>query len=640
MDGKKSVRILILSANLGNAQPDDPSLSAWIPHNGYCKFAIQDPPLYPVVMDPSSLASDDILFHQSSEGVIPAASPINKIETSDHTEQATDVAAAAASSVTDKTDEFIADFSEIAASDDNQTSEDKIETSTTEKEDPFLADFPPVAANWADSVEDPIIAEDQSGAIVVSVEEPVEFLFNTAFSDSVAEEDDYAAFLAGQAAHEAITTENDEYDEAIDTADDEYNAFLAAQAAHVTQDEEEDANGGDAEYTKFLAVQNRNTMEYEKSLIDDGFSDGIVNFPATHGSGHHKNDSDEGSCSLPPPFGTDFAEAFPTWESSPAFPTWAPSPSILLPKVRAPLAIKKPALRKEKAPPSPNDVKPLPEQEVDTPPADDELSLSLQTKPQNEQFDIIVIGMQEATFDTSEEGNDDFHPDDDNAADDGSLSSSSSDEEEAEESMGTSTTASAISTDDDIGLADTVNTKRSKSLTGKVLGATLKVGKLASKSTLKVGKVASKSTLKAGKKTMKVGKATVKAGKAAKTLTKEKDHTKARTPSAQQSHTPLEDGLSEWNDTKILHYLFEDQLPSYKRALSYQLGEMRLMIYYLKSEVNLDILSVKAQATGKAGLANKGGIVAEVAVNDTTRLAFLTAHLEAHVRMTMYEYFQ
>jgi hypothetical protein len=265
-----------------------------------------------------------------------------------------------------------------------------------------------------------------------------------------------------------------------------------------------------------------------------------------------------------------------------------------------PVAIEEPASRKGKAPPPPNNVKPLPEQAIlEDRPVGHGAAVSLPTKLQNERFDIVVIGMQEATFDTEEE-NDDFH------ADDGSVSSSSSDEEEAE-------AAGVISTDG-------VSTKKSRTLTGKVLGATLKVGKLASKSTLKV---------------MKVGKATVKAGKAAKTLTKEKDHTKVSTPTAQQSSTPLDEGgLSEWTDTKILHYLFEDQLPSYDRALSYQLGEMRLMIYYLKSEVNLDVLSVKAQATGKAGLANKGGIVAEVSVNDSTRLGFLTAHLEAHVSMT------
>jgi len=41
-------------------------------------------------------------------------------------------------------------------------------------------------------------------------------------------------------------------------------------------------------------------------------------------------------------------------------------------------------------------------------------------------------------------------------------------------------------------------------------------------------------------------------------------------------------------------------------------------------------LSVGYHATGKAGLANKGGILAEVAVNKTTKLSFMTAHLEAH----------
>jgi hypothetical protein len=60
------------------------------------------------------------------------------------------------------------------------------------------------------------------------------------------------------------------------------------------------------------------------------------------------------------------------------------------------------------------------------------------------------------------------------------------------------------------------------------------------------------------------------------------------------------------------------------------------MVYYKAGTAaedvlqTLDVLSVSYQATGKAGLANKGGIVAEVAVNKTTKLSFLTAHLEAH----------
>jgi hypothetical protein len=52
------------------------------------------------------------------------------------------------------------------------------------------------------------------------------------------------------------------------------------------------------------------------------------------------------------------------------------------------------------------------------------------------------------------------------------------------------------------------------------------------------------------------------------------------------------------------------------------------------------VLSVKTQATGKHGLANKGGIVAEVAVNQSTRLAFMTAHLEAHVSLPTLEDFK
>jgi hypothetical protein len=41
----------------------------------------------------------------------------------------------------------------------------------------------------------------------------------------------------------------------------------------------QDVNGGDAENTEFVEVQKKNTMEYEKSLKDQGSSDGVVNFP-------------------------------------------------------------------------------------------------------------------------------------------------------------------------------------------------------------------------------------------------------------------------------------------------------------------------------------------------------------------------
>jgi hypothetical protein len=64
---------------------------------------------------------------------------------------------------------------------------------------------------------------------------------------------------------------------------------------------------------------------------------------------------------------------------------------------------------------------------------------------------------------------------------------------------------------------------------------------------------------------------------------------------------------------------------------------MRLLIFFNSSEISMEVLSIKALNTGKGGLANKGGIVAEVLVNGTTRLAFFTAHLEAHEGVSKYE---
>lgn len=154
---------------------------------------------------------------------------------------------------------------------------------------------------------------------------------------------------------------------------------------------------------------------------------------------------------------------------------------------------------------------------------------------------------------------------------------------------------------------------------------------------LHAAKKAGKQTVKAGKKTVKAGKKTLKAGKktaiAAHQLISEKDHTNREPPTAQQMNRPTEEdeGMLEWEDTDVLHFMFDDQLPSYERALSYQLGQMRMMVYYLKSSVDVNVLSVNTKATGKHNLANKGGIVTEVAVNGTTRLSFSSAHLEAHV---------
>jgi hypothetical protein len=90
------------------------------------------------------------------------------------------------------------------------------------------------------------------------------------------------------------------------------------------------------------------------------------------------------------------------------------------------------------------------------------------------------------------------------------------------------------------------------------------------------------------------------------------------------------------DDTHVLHDLLQDQLPSYTQAVSYQSGQMRLMIFYNGDAITLDVISLKAQNTGRAGLANKGGIVAEVNINGGTRIAFFTAHLEAHEGASKY----
>lgn len=64
---------------------------------------------------------------------------------------------------------------------------------------------------------------------------------------------------------------------------------------------------------------------------------------------------------------------------------------------------------------------------------------------------------------------------------------------------------------------------------------------------------------------------------------------------------------------------------------------MRLEVYVHKSQLNVEVLKVDGQNTGRAGLANKGGIVAEILINGKTKISFLTAHLEAHEGNTKYQ---
>ncbi|CAJ1932483.1 unnamed protein product [Cylindrotheca closterium] len=260
-------------------------------------------------------------------------------------------------------------------------------------------------------------------------------------------------------------------------------------------------------------------------------------------------------------------------------------------------------------------------------------------------FEIIVIGMQEATFDPNKdpdakepekvgserssrtvEGSDSEGSDDDVGEDEGSEDDGNEDgeDDEADDSDDEGRNGSSEEDIDDAPQSST-------SLAGSEKDeASAKKSKL-----LSIAKKAGKGAMKAGKGALGKGakklKAARKTSKAVKTLMSARNHTKRELPFLRQETSPSEDGaMAKWEDTDVLHFLFEGQLPSYDRALSYQLGEMRLMVYYLKTSVKLDVLSVKAKPTGKANLANKGGIVTEVAVNGATRLCFSSAHLEAH----------
>ena len=221
-------------------------------------------------------------------------------------------------------------------------------------------------------------------------------------------------------------------------------------------------------------------------------------------------------------------------------------------------------------------------------------------------YDLVVIGMQEATFESDKK---------DSFSSDANTSGDEEMELLVNEFNASDNYRSANQLDFDCDFEETT-TKR-KSVSGKILSAGLKIGK--------AGLMVGKAGFKASKK---VTKATVKTAKTVNTLASYKDHSDRCLPSAMPKD--IEAGFPGWSSTDVLHYRFEEQLPRYKRALSYQLGEMRLVLYYNPLKVNLDVLGVKCKATGIGGLANKGGIVAEVTINDSTRVSFLTAHLEAH----------
>lgn len=240
-------------------------------------------------------------------------------------------------------------------------------------------------------------------------------------------------------------------------------------------------------------------------------------------------------------------------------------------------------------------------------------------------LDVIVIGLQEATFSekakkhsilTEEE-------DEDSEDEDAGLQLNHSESENDPLDFDFDAVAPTYMSP----TASTPNTKKKKSISRELL----KTGYKAGKAGLKAGYKASK----------KVTQKTTETIKTVNTLASYKDHSDKVLPVFEDTtaaNTAVASGTlpTTWSSTDILHYRFAQQLPEYQRAGSYQLGEMRLLIYYHPKKVKVKVEQVSYKPTGKGGrLANKGGIVTQLAVagidtKTTTRLSFVTAHLEAH----------
>jgi hypothetical protein len=134
------------------------------------------------------------------------------------------------------------------------------------------------------------------------------------------------------------------------------------------------------------------------------------------------------------------------------------------------------------------------------------------------------------------------------------------------------------------------------------------------------------------------GENPLKVGKNATNLnTQTTDHVLGERFKEAKSNSTIEDNDRGDGDTLFLHQMLQDHLPSYTRVVSHQRGQMRLLIFYNQLEISLDVLSVQAQNTGKAGLPNKGGIKAECNINNGTRIALFSAHLEAHEGESKYK---
>jgi hypothetical protein len=500
---KTSVKLLICSANMGNAQPDPGSINQWIPSDGLISLVVKDPPKFPVSFSAEPTEAELESMEKRSSNV-DLKGENNEPEFLAFLEQHAD--------------------SEFASHDDAYeaflaSQHEKVHINESQEDNVTVSNLP---------VEDDYEAFLQNNASVTSLHA---FDYNTpVVVDNADDGDDYEAFLAKQAASAEIA----------DTFD--YNTPIVVN----------DAPSADDDYEAFLAKQ---TQEASDPLNASVASDMMSTGSKSNTKGSIRSDRTSTTSTT--------RKSSSTSSQSQASDTKKIDP--------------------------------------------------------HEQFDIVILGMQEATFETEGGGTSDDDLDLGASDDDSSLSSEEEDLVESLEEAVITETDESITTEE----IETEDGKKKKTLTNRMFGATKKVGK----ATLKVSSKTAKVTLKVGKGTLKAGGKAMEAGKAAKQLTMAKDHTNRHVDTAQK-----ESSSTSWSDTRTLHYLFEKQLPSYTRSLSYQLGQMRLVIYTKTSKaLEVELISVKHEPTGKHGLANKGGIVSEILVNKTTRLSFLTAHLEAHV---------
>ena len=762
---KTSVRILICSSNLGNAQPDYDSLNAWIPVDGYCEHVVpseNEEPQYPVVFKPpkQQLPSKSLVSPEAAATTTQKKKKIPSSSSSQTTSNTEDVVVAKkegkSSDETTKEESAANTRATDTAADTEQVSEGGDVTTTTKTPDDDYEAF--LAAQNSDGGD--TAADDEYEAFLAAQNANFGSLGGGDDEDAKYDDpyapnagkvsyddgdgatagndgDDYEAFLAAQNAaftgpadggrgddgpqfddpyapsayadayanaagdddeEEDDDDDDDEDDYADYNEDDDYEKFLASQAAAASDDanvvlgddpyapppaeedydaflarqQQDDAapqDDDEDEYAKFLEGQKKKTLSGFMEVEEEKRAS-MISSKANllQDSEHVSSEVGGAQVSVDESVQTDGFQ--PTDVSLLESTAKAPETATTTPTATMDFA--------NFANFSAFDDK-----------NNNEQAGGKDDNNAKERFDIIIIGMQEATFEAKEEGEEAAGEEEEEEEDEDSLhrtdSVGSIDDldptHEAGEPASPPKKASSASAAGDASVASTATTattsttdvadepktsnkspKGKKSLTGKLFGAAgkavtsvggekllnLSAAKSATKgatkllnATAQLGKKAGKATMTAASLTTKATKTTIKvtekatkgaskAAKAAKILTTSADHTKSCTPTLQQANNLDGNPMGDWSDTDILHCLIEDQLPSYKRAVSFQQGEMRLIMYYRDTSIDLDVLSVKAQNTGKGGLANKGGIVAEIAVNQTTKLAFGTAHLEAH----------